>query len=271
MSEDLPPKPLKIYPSGAGFVGQLGLVAPYESGCPRFAVGSIGANRAPLDPIYERLGKHHEDWYAAKLGPRVAYRELPIVEELAPGVVYSGRFDFETDDEVIHETKASLSKTFYYQTIKKGKYKIGHLAQLISYMIKRQRIRGVIATGFYEESNTGEFVLKAARNFDVLIQDSGYIYVDGMNSGWTVVDQMKHTETIKQALVDRRLVARPINHIEFMGPCRSCPLNRLCYEFDKNQITEEQFKEQATTEINNAPAKVRAKPAVKVTKPRRTK
>lgn len=243
----------KIYPSSSGFSQGTGIVTDYNNGCLRYVVASIGAIRKDLDPIYGQLGLIHEDWWAAQLGSQLAEREQPVQKMLTENIQYSGRVDFKTVSGEIHETKASLSPSFLYQVIRKGKIKIGHLAQLVSYIIHHKSTKGKLIAGYYKldiVDTKQVFTLKEHRIFDINIDTDGKIMVDNYNSGFTIQDQLGHLYQTVKALQEQTIGARPINHIEFMGPCMFCPLKSLCTTYDKSFITDEEFKTQGLILIN---------------------
>lgn len=228
-----------------------GILAAYSSGCLRYIPLSKGAPPVVIDPIYELLGAHHEDWYATVLGDRLKEREFVVRKELSETVMYSGRVDFIDVDGVIHETKASLSPSFKYDVIRKGKYKISHLAQLVSYMIQLQAVKGVIACGFYKLRKDDSFERVETRLFDVKIDTDGSIIVDGVDTGHTVVSQYQHTLAVKKALETGEIGERPVNSNEFSGPCTWCPLKLSCNKYDKGDINEEQLRAESSDILKN--------------------
>lgn len=227
----------KIYPSSSGFViGNTGVISEYNSGCPRYLTITKNQIHKDIDPIYGKLGLAHEDRHAFDLQKKglLEQREVPIKLEIIPGVTYSGRCDFLTTDGGIDETKASLSKNFLYTVIRKGKYKISHLAQLVSYLIQFKRVKGRIIAGYYDQA----LRLKEQRVFEVRIDDKGSILVDNEDSGYTVEDQWKHTLISAEALSSDKIKDRPINHVDFFSPCKFCALKSSCDRYDKGDITD---------------------------------
>ncbi len=243
----------KLYPSSSGFANsENSYVVDYNSACLRYILPAYEANRVEIKPIYGRIGAIHEDRHAAVLGERMAHRELPIKVNYSENIQYSGRADFITVEDEIHETKASLSKNFLYSVIRKKKVKLSHLAQLVSYLIHFNKSVGKIVTGFYkhnEEKDTIEF--KEGADFDVKIEENGDIYVDNKKYIYTRQNQEQYLQmainTIKTGEIPKQ---RPSNYMEFMGPCAFCPLKVLCKVYDKDKVTSEVFKQEAIALIN---------------------
>lgn len=251
---------LKIYPSASGFVSGQGVIAEYSSACPRYLVIAKGTRGPQIDSIYTELGLLHEDNHAVALGDDLAEREVPLKFEVTPGVWYSGRCDFITKSGEVHETKASISKNFKYSVINKGKYKVSHLAQLVSYLIHFKKTRGRIIAGFYKLSINSwgikTFTLDSSRVFVVDIDPTGRILVDLVDSGYGVVDQYKHTLLAAEVLVSEEIKPRPINHVDFNGPCFFCPLKNSCSSYDKGDISSEELKRVGKETLNKQIAKV---------------
>lgn len=254
---------LKIYPSSAGFMNGHGVIVEYNSGCPRYV--AIGKNQisSKLDPIYGQLGEFHENWYAEELGKSLKEREVQVRFEIAPEILYSGRCDFIVDNMElgirIDETKASMSKSFLYDVIRKGKFKLGHLAQLVSYMIAFKTSHGQIVCGYYEpkKSPLGSiyFEQKELRIFKVMITEFGSVIVDGLDTGHTVHDQYSHTLLLAEVMKTGQIKDRPINSIEFMGPCRNCSLKTLCDQYDNKTITSKELHLRGVKAIKNQETK----------------
>ncbi len=243
--------PHKIYPSSSAWVIGGKVDTEYDSGCLRYALIAPKAPKPFFDPLFNKLGAHHEAWYAEKLGDRILHRELSLYHTVLPGVEYSGRCDFQTTDGMVHETKASFSKKFLRNVIKKGKFKKGHLAQLVSYLIELQQSRGLIAAGYYEVNEAGEFVQKAYREFQVMIADDGSILVDGTPSGYTVHQQLQHqlltAEVLSEQVVheERPIVAG------YSSPCNYCPMSAVCDKYDAGNMSQQEFTDAGIEAIKN--------------------
>ncbi len=225
-------------------------VIEYNSSCLRYLLVASKSRPPQIDPAFMAVGAHHEDWYAAQLGSRLADRELVIKSEVLPGVEYSGRCDFVDTDGVVHETKGTFSASALSYVINKGKYKTSHLAQLVSYLTQLHKTQGVIAVGFYMVDEDGKYVQRAFREFKVSIQDDGSIYVDNEPSGFTVADQLAHRYQAAQALKNQTIADRPLNHNGFNSPCNFCPLKSVCNDYDAKTIDKDELITQGIKAIN---------------------
>ena len=242
----------KIYPSGSAFLMPDGVATKYNSGCPRFVVLSVGSVRKEIHPIYAKLGAVHEDWYAEQLGGRLKHRELPVKFALQDGIEVSGRIDFVDMDGDPHETKATMSKNALYD-MRKGKVQIGHLAQLVGYMIYTERTKGYIAVGFYKHvplpDHMYNFERKETRVFTITINEDGDILADEQHTGYNTLHHMRFTKLIEKVLQTKEISPRPLPG-GFITPCTFCPLKSLCDSYDKGDIDETTLRSEALELLN---------------------
>jgi hypothetical protein len=237
----------KLYPSSSAFMlGEL-VVTEYESGCLRAILLADNGARTPIPSIYEKVGAAHEDWYETQLkqDPRlITYsREVPIKFPVpgVEGVQYSGRIDvlsaYEKAGVVLHETKGTISKNTRLSVIRKGKVKLNHLAQLISYMIAKETTKGKIVAGYYEQDEAGNLMHQEGREFKVEIDSEGAILVDGAPTGYSVFDQIAHRTAAAKVLVGDTVPARPDKWDQkWGGPCTNCFNRDNCDKFDRGEI-----------------------------------
>ncbi len=245
----------KIYPSASGFVSGLGVLSEYSSSCPRYMVISHNAPRTPILEIYGRLGAFHESRVALLFGDQVEAVERPVKAQIDLDTEYSGRVDFILKDQTVIEAKASMSKTFRREVIRKGHVKLSHLAQIVSYMIQLKADKGQIITGYYEETPEGPdpFIQKESRIFHISIRSDGGILIDGEWSGHNAQDQYKHTLLAAEVLRTREIKDRPINTEDFFkSPCFFCPLKDVCTQYDKKYIDSEELKKKGFQILKNS-------------------
>lgn len=231
----------KIYPSAGAFMfGDL-VITEYDSACLRsILIKAHGIQGPEIDEANAAVGQTHEAFYARELAQFTKMAaEVPLKGEI-DGIAYSGRADFITDHgtfRVIHETKGTISKNTYKKVIKEGKYKINHLAQLVFYMIRFQIDRGKIVSGYYEQEDY-LFIQKDKREFKVVIQDSGEIYIDGSWTGYTVQDQLNHQIAQAEVLKNKTIWCRPDRAEDRFGsPCSYCPFKNTCIKYDTGVIS----------------------------------
>ncbi len=236
-------KELKIYPSSSGFMTGTAYEVEYNSACLRYLLVSQGIPKS-IDPIYQLLGAAHEDWYSEKMKDEILYREKPIVKYYGK-IKYSGRMDFVMTNGEIHETKASLSKSFYQTVIKKKEIKLSHLAQLISYLIHTGTHSGKIIAGFYKESQNKELLLVDSVEFIVNIMSDGTIQVNGATHYYNVKDAMSFLLKLIQVLESGEIGPRPLALNAWKNPCKFCPLKNVCDSYDKTGMSDDQFKKTA--------------------------
>lgn len=237
----------KIYPSSSGFMRNGEYEVEYNSACLRYLPVAVEAARLPIDPKYGTLGLIHEDRHAAILGSLMLHRELPIRKSYTDKVMYSGRIDFITTDDEIHETKASMSSGFKSSVIKKGNPKLSHIAQVMSYMIHTGYEKAKLVTGFYDP----EYKFKEGRDFHILVKNDK-ILIDNVEFKYTKSEQEEYLKAAVEVLEEGLPhLKRPTNYLEFMGPCKFCPLKTLCSMLDRKKLTRQEFKIESIDLINH--------------------
>jgi hypothetical protein len=253
----------KLYPSSAAFMMGDVVVTEYDSGCLRKILLTEKGIKSPFPAIYGRLGAVHEILHEQKIRTdeqvESFLREVPIRVPITdyPNVQYSGRADFICQyvdkKEVIHETKATISKNTRLQ-MRKGQVKTNQLAQLVSYMIIRQTQWGKIIAGYYEENAAGELVQTEEKIYKVFIDDEGAIWVDGQPSGFTVYDQIAHRQAAAQVISEGIIGGRPDKWDDkYKGPCARCIHKDTCTAVDIGAIaTPEAFVQQAKRDSETA-------------------
>lgn len=242
---------LKLYPSSSGFAWGNLAITEYDSGCLRAIVfKGLSPHRTEIDPKYMRVGAHHEDAHAAALEQQgIPFeREIVMKEEVLPGVQLSGRCDFLLERE-IHETKGSLSKSAGY--VLKGKFKVGHLSQLVTYMLHWDKPIGRIVFAAYKEAGDA-FKETGRRTFTITLGHGGGVLVDDLNTPYFVQDLLAHRNTAAVLLSERRVhPERPLNHdAKFGSPCAYCPFKTVCDKYDAGALTDEQAITQADEVIS---------------------
>lgn len=237
---------LKIYPSSSGYqIGKLYQV-DYNSSCHRYQLVSQGIFK-DLDPKYAQIGTIHEEWFN-NTRQDIMEREVVIKKEYAGNVEYSGRLDFRHKDGSISETKASLSKSVLYSTIRKKEVKLSHLAQLTSYLVHTETDRGSIVVGYYKELT--DISPKEYAIFDVAIDEQGQILVDNKPYKYNVHDYLTYLFTLIHHLEFGTIGDRPMAPSPWQNPCSKCPLLELCDKYDLNLTDnktekDDQFKKEA--------------------------
>jgi len=234
----------KLYPSSSGFLWGQTAVTDYDSGCLRSIVFKAHSPVKPdIEEKYKAVGALHEAKHAVSLYPNDQLWEVPFKDEVLPGVQLSGRCDFIVGDE-IHETKGSLSKSAGY--VLNGHYKVSHLAQLVTYMLRFDKPVGKIVFGAYKETKDG-YTETGRREFRVLVSDTGRISVDGVDSHFTVQDLLSHRYWAAALIRDRRVhPVRPMNwDAKFGSPCSLCPFKGVCAKYDEGGMSDDEAIKQA--------------------------
>lgn len=243
---DIKPRKLTYRPSSAAFQWGGITISPSSSGCLRNVLFSSHGLRDEIPAEFAEVGKAYEDLYAGHLSGDVK-REVPIKQPVFGSlqVDYSGRIDFIVNN-VPHECKATTSKNTRREVIRKGKPKLNHVAQLVSYMIHLEVTEGVLAVGFFERDENEKFVLSEEKIFTISIDEDGKILVDGQPSGYRVQDQLAHMQAARGVLEQQSLAPRPDGwQQKWTSPCSFCPFKAACDKLDTldpNEAKEQQIE-----------------------------
>lgn len=252
---------MRFSPSSAGFMWGNAVITDYPSACLRSIMLASRGVRIPIHPIYGELGEAHENWYANQLGDSCASREQVIKGQVTSAVTYSGRCDFTTKDGVIHECKSTPAR-------KDCSYKRNHLAQLVSYMLRLEVPKGVIAVGYYIKPKD-VFEQAAFKSYQVDVQDDGGVWVDDNYTGFMARDVIHHEKAAARAIELGMIEARPYAESAFKSPCRLCPFAKVCDRHDAGELQSHaafvEAAHQAVTDYQPSEPKIRKR----VAKPRK--
>lgn len=212
-------------------------VTQYDSGCLRSIVFRCYANiDTDIDQIYQEMGAKHEEGYVARAP--VKRREIVVKHEILNGVLYSGRADFELEDDSITETKSSLKKKYRLP----NEPKVNHLGQLTSYLGWLERELGRVDWGQYEKvkkwDGTTDMQQTDHKVFEVVIAEDGRLVINGEQSPYYVQDQLEHMHKAAE-LIDRLELhpVRPYNWDDkFKSPCTYCVFKEVCDSYDAGEI-----------------------------------
>lgn len=247
----------KLYPSSSAFMWGDVVFTDYDSGCLRSILIKSHLKTPDIDPLYTELGALHEDNYEAEHLKDVPHeKEKPFKVEVLDGVVLSGRIDFLTPDKV-HECKSTVSKSTAISWAN-GKFKTGHLAQTVAYMVQEGIPQGRIICGFYVQDKEGKAKRIVETFFEVSLSEDGVILVNGKPTGFTVSDQLRHRYRAARVLQTQEFVSdRPAGWNQTWGsPCGFCAFRPTCDKYDNNQLTTlSQIIESAQNDLNHYQAR----------------
>lgn len=242
--------------SSAGIFRNGEFVSDADTACPRRTILrhlNIQETISAFTKQIFAIGFKFEDHYGA-LVPDAA-KEVAIT---TPN--FSGHADAVTDDVVI-ETKSVSSKNTYKQVFKQGIVKSNHLIQLCHYLIQMERQKGRLVYGSYVSKTIDYSKLKAMhpdkipalmenavpeiREFDVVIDDDGFIMVDGEPYQNLHVSEFLDFISELTALIEADELpprVEPLTPNSWGDVCKWCPFNLVC---DSNPATIEDFVEGA--------------------------
>lgn len=268
----------RYYPSSAAFVQNGQVVTKYSSGCMRSILFSAHGLRTDLHPLYAAVGAEHEALHLARLTADPAIvgveRECPV-QGLVYGhdvVEYSGRQDFvvtyKDGHKEIHECKATFSKNTRRE-FRKGVPVTNHLAQLVSYLGQAELDRGRLVYGYYEAEDNGALVCAELKEILVSVDEKGRILTDGVDSGFTAVDQLRHMQISAKHLMAETWGPRPAGwDSKWSSPCSFCVFRSACDHMDQTSLSIDEAFRIADRSIKGIPTAI---PAVNQYNPKRRK
>ena len=227
----------KIYPSASAFMWGDVVLTDYDSGCLRSILIKSHTPRTEIPKLYQEVGAVHETKYEGEVKDHLLFREQPIKAEILTDVEYSGRCDFILDYglPIVDECKATVSQSGV-RGLREGKYKLSHLAQLVSYLCKLKIPRGRLIYGYYERT-AHDWVEVERYVFKVSIADSGAVFINGVDSGFHVNDQLRHLFQVAKHLKEQKIGPRPWGWESKWGsPCNLCPFQATCASYDNGEI-----------------------------------
>lgn len=254
----------KFHPSSAAFMVGDGVLTQYNNGCLRsILIKANGIKDGDISDISKACGAASEEQHERDLeamGVRFE-REISIKRQLSPAVMYSGRVDFlGSDNETplwIDECKGHTSTNSRREIIRKGVYSTGHLAQLVSYMVKMKVNAGRIVCGYFEQEESGSLKRQEGRVFNVRISEEGDIFVDKEPTLFSVDSLLEH-EAMSVHVIEHGVVVsdRPLGAFDkYKGPCTRCSFKAACDSYDQNPVPTAQFLSMAQDAVWALPPK----------------
>lgn len=246
---------IKIYPSSAAFAKGPQSNGAYNNSCYRYQVVADHADqpiKSNINPIYAAVGALDEHRYEQVLISRGydVQAEVAKRDEIAPGVIVSGRRDFviskspteQSDWSVaIVEKKSTISKSKKTR-IKKRQIEESQLAQLVTYMALDKINTGfLVQTFYYFPKDLNRLEVGAEVEYKITLKDRS-IYVDNELYERTLDDLAAYYKTQIFYRQGKQIGPRPANaHKPYGSPCNFCPLKDFCNEFDLGHISEHEM------------------------------
>jgi hypothetical protein len=251
----------KVYASQSAFMKGTLVFTRYASGCLRSILLSSKGVREQIQQKHQDRGKINEDLFEETLKGRKYEREKPIFDRIIPfdDTFFSARADYFFPDDgptgTVVELKSSESSSVLNDVIRKGKYKLENVAQLIAYMLSLKTDLGKLNYTFLkpDKKDPKVYLKTAERLFNVQIGPSGAVLIDGDDSGFTAQDQLDHRYAAAKCMNDDLVWSRPYQPSAWESPCRFCPFSKICDKWDAGEIDKtEDFISQARNAITGA-------------------
>lgn len=232
----------KIYPSSAAFMSGPLVETTKNSSCFRYlwAQAHCGAHKysmkADIAEEYAALGALDEARYAMKLDKQ----KVPYKREISHVIPFknceiSFRVDFDFEDNVIGEKKATTSEGLHKTVFKDNEVDANHLAQLVSYLSLLKRETGKLIVTYYEMSEEFDaYIALEEREILVKLSTEGVIFLDGVEYRKNARDLARWYAGLQQCLTETSTVppAPMPQSVKFKSPCNSCPLSGTCEKYN---------------------------------------
>lgn len=227
---------IKLYPSSVAFQeGNLSF-GKYSSSCHRSILLRLRGIQEPFKSVHSERGALCENEFERTLTGIPYRREVPFTLGLdsCPDLVISGRLDYELypdspADRHIVELKSTESSSVYADVIKRGKFKLENVAQLVTYLIASSCDNGKLIYHYYKRSKKTATLTKTdEREFRITLDEVGRIFADGTYIGFDVSNVIEHYVESYRVATTETLPIRPYAHNNFDGPCKFCPFADVC-------------------------------------------
>jgi hypothetical protein len=226
-----------LRPSSAAFAINGTVVTDNHSSCPRGMIFKAELNKPDyIDPKYQIMGARGEDMYQAdleQLQPWAFHKEYKVTDYFE-GVKRNGRVDFlvhHPDFRVACECKTTQSKAVFNEVFIYGRPKIGHLAQVVFYLIMLEETRGKLIYRYWPTQEV--------KTFKVEVSDTGRLLIDGTASEYSVADQLSHQLMCVEAITTQDKPEKIPSRT-----CRYCLYKEECRAFDTADCTIKEFIEE---------------------------
>lgn len=185
-------------------------------------------------------------------------KEEPVQVEIEPGIVVSGRPDFDVILELKEGRKAvgfeikSLASPFSVIKQRKNDFPfMKHLLQAATYMTMLRRDEWIVIIGhsFYVNQN-GKKHNPELKMYTILFSNSKF-YVQNENGYKKELPFDKshiiaYYREVKQSTASKTLMPRPTElelNVDTYNRCNYCPMQSACNEYEAGQLTFEQWLE----------------------------
>ena len=232
-----------------------GVFHSYDSnGCPRSVLLRAHGIEAPVDDIRTQktfnVGFMNEDLFVKHYMQGICTSlDHAIDDPITDKINFEGHADVVTDN-LVFELKSVTSRNTW-EMVRKGKYKVSNLAQLVNYMLSRKATKGFLVYSLYAYVQGLEL---PDIFFEVDLDSDGNILVNGKETGFHLNDIVADRQTKARVLENNEVYdKRPVNPTGDKSPCHYCDFKALCDRWDKatTNKTTERFLEKAK-EITDA-------------------
>jgi hypothetical protein len=244
----------KVYGSSSAFLWGRVVFTDSKAGCLRnILLQANDVREGDIPEKYKEMGAVNEARYEQYLKDMgIQYqREFKVEHSIIPdsNVTFSGRVDFIRElpgYKEVEELKSTDSKTKRRNVIKNGAWVPENLAQAVSYMISLECITGRLVYTYFERDEGGKLMMEDERAFEILIEPSGRISVDGSPTQFSVNDQLNHRLAARAVIDTGNVWDRPYNwDSAFKSPCKYCPFNKACDKYDEGNMSSTEFIDEA--------------------------
>lgn len=180
------------------------------------------------------------------------YQERQQEGEIAPGIVVSGRPDFEVEmeGELVGIEVKSLASPFSVIKQRKNRFPyMKHLIQSATYMTLTKRDKWLIAIGHtFHVNDRGFKVPPSIIWFELKYLNDKFVITNEKNENAVLPFDKSHIiayyKEQQEATNEKRLMARPKEqelNVDTYNRCNYCPMLSACNEYDNGLIDFEQW------------------------------
>ncbi len=241
-------------------VGSSGAIvgdSTYATQCGRLAQARfLGRQSPPTEEMRVMFngGLTFEDFIRIRFerGNYTFWAERQQEGEISPGIVISGRPDFEVelDGTVVGIEVKSLASPFSVIKQRKNKFPfMKHMIQAATYMTLTKRDIWLIAIGHsFHVNDRGFKIPPAVIWFELTYEDGKFVIENETGRKATLPFDKSHIIAYyreqQKATNEGRLMSRPTElelNVDTYNRCNYCPMKSACNEYDNGQIGFEQW------------------------------
>lgn len=194
-------------------------------------------------------------------------KEKEVCIEISDKVDFIGHIDMATPG-LLYELKSCTSDNTYRKVFIQNSYKKENLIQLATYMLMSETVNGFLCYTSYTDklqyktldkhdfdaiTALAEESERETRFIRVTFTDEGKVFADNADSGIMVQDILEFQNAAINVLENEIVYPdrpEPFNSNERYTACYSCPLNKVCTQWEEKRWPTERFVRECKKALN---------------------